>query len=558
LFFDQFALFLERPKSGVKLRELILQMAFRGKLLSQLPNEGTAQVLLEKIANIRNGAVKNGKTRITTVDDLEKPHEIPLNWEWVRLRDVIHYDCGQKVNPVDIISDAWLLDLEDIEKDSSRILRKMRFADRRSKSNKTRFFPGDVLYGKLRPYLNKVIVADAEGYCTTEIVALRGYFGIEPKYLMYSLKRPEFIAYINDKSYGVKMPRLGSDDARLSWFPLAPLEEQKRIVVKIGELMHLCDDLEARQQSKRESRGRLNNAVLAPLNKVSSLTRKQFQTATTRLADNFDTLYDSIDTVAKLRSTIVQVAVQGKLVPQDLRDIPASALLRAIEDDKKNLVQQKRIENSDDSDEIARVEEPFDLPRSWRWVRLAQITNAVHYGYTASADHSLKDVRLLRITDIQNSYVDWERVPGCVIEEKHLSGVKLADNDILIARTGGTIGKSYIVKNLCVTAVFASYLIRAIPNKHLHADYLKTFLDSDIYWSQLYAKSMGTGQPNVNATSLKSLMVPLPPVEEQKRIVAKVSQLMSLCDELEAKLRGAEANSENLMKAAVHHVLRAL
>src|SRR5207249_73604 len=147
--------------------------------------------------------------------------------------------------------------------------------------------------------------------------------------------------------------------------------------------------------------------------------------------------------------------------------------------------------------------------------------------------------------------VHWETVPGCEIDGKKLRGVRLENNDILIARTGGTIGKSYIVENLSLTAVFASYLIRAIPNKHLCANYLKLFLESELYWTQLYEKSMGTGQPNVNATSLKSLVVPLPPLEEQKRIVAKVNQLMALCDELETKLRQAETDSEKLVNAAV-------
>jgi type I restriction enzyme, S subunit len=253
--------------------------------------------------------------------------------------------------------------------------------------------------------------------------------------------------------------------------------------------------------------------------------------------DNFALLADAPNIVAKLRGLILQLAVEGKLVPQNSSDEPGWELLKRIQADKEALAKQKERSEEDREQPIEEKEAPFAVPDNWQWVRLSQITNIVHYGYTASANHTLSDVRLLRITDIQNGRVNWSSVPGCEIDERRLEGVRLANNDILIARTGGTIGKSYIVENLDLVAVFASYLIRAIPNRHVFARYLKDFLESGCYWSQLYEKSMGTGQPNVNATSLKSLVVPLPPFEEQKRIVAKVDELMQLCDELEVRLQ---------------------
>jgi type I restriction enzyme, S subunit len=250
---------------------------------------------------------------------------------------------------------------------------------------------------------------------------------------------------------------------------------------------------------------------------------------------NFALLSDASNGVAKLRELVLQLAVEGKLVPQNSSDEPASKLLQRIKANKERLAKEQKTSKEEEAQTIQKGETPFAVPDDWEWVRLSQITNAVHYGYTASANHSLTDVRLLRITDIQNGKVDWASVPGCEIDKKKLKGVVLSNNDVLIARTGGTIGKSYLVQNLDLVAVFASYLIRAVPNENLFARYLKLFLESELYWSQLYEKSMGTGQPNVNATSLKSLLVPLPPLEEQKRIVARVDELMKLCDELEAR-----------------------
>ncbi|WP_313934885.1 MULTISPECIES: restriction endonuclease subunit S [unclassified Nostoc] len=179
----------------------------------------------------------------------------------------------------------------------------------------------------------------------------------------------------------------------------------------------------------------------------------------------------------------------------------------------------------------------------------------IHYGYTASASSELQDVRLLRITDIQNNKVNWTTVPGCEIDESNLSKFKLQEGDLLIARTGGTIGKSYLVESLPIIAVFASYLIRVTPNRLLSNKYLKLFLDSALYWRQLYAKSMGTGQPNVNATSLKSLFVPLPPLAEQKRIVEKCDRLLSICDEIEKRQQQRQESIVRMNESAIAQLL---
>jgi restriction endonuclease S subunit len=174
---------------------------------------------------------------------------------------------------------------------------------------------------------------------------------------------------------------------------------------------------------------------------------------------------------------------------------------------------------------------PFEVPESWTWVRLGSICNAIHYGFTASASQS-GNSKLLRITDIQDSKVNWQAVPFCTVTEKESTTYKLNNNDILIARTGGTIGKTYIVENLADKAVFASYLIRAIPNKNIYPQYLKCYMESPFYWQQLTKKSMGTGQPNVNGESLKSLLVPLPTLNEQKEIVNALDNIFLLINEI--------------------------
>lgn len=237
--------------------------------------------------------------------------------------------------------------------------------------------------------------------------------------------------------------------------------------------------------------------------------------------------------VKKLRELILELAVRGKLVPQDPNDEPASLLLERIAAEKAQLVKEKKIKKQKALPEVTEQEAPFNVPKGWEWTRLGNLSSDIHYGYTASAKPNSEGVRLLRITDIQNDKVNWGTVPACDITEEKAKSYLLENDDILIARTGGTIGKSYLVENIDLQAVFASYLIRVKRVQAVYAPFTKVFLGSQLYWKQLIENSAGTGQPNVNATALKQLLFIVPPFNQQKRIVAKVDELMALCDQLE-------------------------
>ena len=244
-----------------KLKKSVLQEAIQGKLVPQLAEEGTAQELLEQIKAEKEKLVKEGKLKksalnntvifrgddnkyyekvgkkIVCIED-EVPFEIPDSWVWVRLCAIVDFSKSQTISSSMLDMDSWILDLEDIEKDSGRLLQKKRMKDLLSKSDKHLFYKGNVLYSKLRPYLNKVIVADEDGACTTEILAFD--FGhIYNKYAQAYLMSPFFVDYANSDSYGIKMPRLGSKKGNNALFPIPPLREQQRIVEKIEQLMQL-------------------------------------------------------------------------------------------------------------------------------------------------------------------------------------------------------------------------------------------------------------------------------------------------------------------------------
>lgn len=251
--------------------------------------------------------------------------------------------------------------------------------------------------------------------------------------------------------------------------------------------------------------------------------------------------------ISKLRGLIYDLAMRGLLVPQNIEDEPATSLLTSIEEQKRTLVGSKK--KGPPSLKLPTAEQaPYGLPDNWVWSRLGDLSNNIHYGYTAPALPESSGTRLLRITDIQNDKVNWPTVPGCEISAEKSKKYLLENDDILIARTGGTIGKSYLVEGIKVSAVFASYLIRVTRISGMYSAYIKTFLGSGVYWRQLYENASGTGQPNVNATALKSLVVPVAPLAEQHRIVAKVDELMTFCDQLEQQQESSISAHETLVE----------
>jgi len=258
--------------------------------------------------------------------------------------------------------------------------------------------------------------------------------------------------------------------------------------------------------------------------------------------------------VKKLRQQLLQDAMQGKLVEQDPNDGSASILFQQIILEKEKLIKEKKLKREKQKSPIKPEEIPFGIPENWIWCRLGEICKKIHYGLNAPGKPNKQDVRLLRITDIQDNRVDWESVPGCDFTNSDLENYLLNENDILIARTGGTIGKTFLVKKMTVRSLFASYLIRAIPSIYILPEFIKYFMESPLYWKQLYNAAWGA-QLNVNGTSLSNLIFPLPPFIEQRRIVQKLEQLMQTCDALETSIKQGQQQNEQLLQQVLREAL---
>ncbi|WAH63309.1 hypothetical protein OEG85_17785 [Xanthomonas hortorum] len=375
---DNLPLLAGAPNGIKKLRELILELAVRGKLVPQDPSDEPASELLKRIAEEKARLVAEGKIKkqklLADINADGVPFEIPVTWEWARLGEITNF--GITVKKEEIPEDAWVLDLEDIEKDTSKILQKVFLKERNSLSDKNSFTKGDVLYGKLRPYLNKVLVADEDGFCTTEILPFRCYGPFVAHYFMGVLKSPYFLSYVNARSYGMKMPRLGTEDGRQAFFPLPPLAEQHRIVAKVDELMALCDRLDARQADADSAHAQLVQALLDSL--AQARNAEDFAQSWQRLAEHFQTLFTTEPSIDALKQTLLQLAVMGKLVPQDSSDEPASELLKRIVEEKERLILEEGLRTTA-SEDVPEADYYFTLHAGWASCRLGNLARFIDY-----------------------------------------------------------------------------------------------------------------------------------------------------------------------------------
>ena len=235
----------------------------------------------------------------------------------------------------------------------------------------------------------------------------------------------------------------------------------------------------------------------------------------------------------KLRQKILDLAIHGKLVKQDPNDEPASILLDRIRAEKARLVKEGKIKKSELVEKpIAEDEIPFEVPEGWEWERWGNISLSIQYGYNAPAEPS-GDIKMVRITDIQNNKVLWDSVPFCKISKEDIETYLLKPNDILFARTGGTVGKSFLVNEVPEPSIYAGYLIRTRYSNSLNPKYMKYFMEGELYWSQLRDGTTSTAQPNCNGKTLSKMILPLPPLAEQHRIVKAVDELFEQIDIIE-------------------------
>lgn len=551
----------EAPDAVPRMRRFVLDLAVRGKLVPQEADDEPASELLKRIAAEKARLVKAGEIRKKAAQNpkmVEPPHELPENWRWVALGTVFLYDAGAKREPKSLDPSLWLLELEDIEKETGRLVARSSVADRESKSTKSEFQVGDILYGKLRPYLTKVLVADAPGYSTTEIVAIRPFLPLCSEYCALALRRPDFVDYVTRLGQGTKMPRLRTEDAVVSPFPLPPLAEQRRIVAKVEDLMALLDRLEAARGAAEATRDRLTAASLARLT-APDLDAAEFPANARFALATLPALTTRPDQIKPLRQTILNLAVRGKLVDQDPTDEPASKLLQRIAVEKERLRIGKEIRAQKPAPPAETFEAEATIPKTWEHVYLQdiayQITDGTHLTpkYTESGCPflSAQNVKPFRFMPDIHRFVSQEDF------EKYRSNRRPERGDVLLTRVGAGIGEAAVLDSDFEFAFYVSLCLIKVPNDLVNVDYLVIWLNSPEGRESSTVRTYGKGasQGNLNLGLIRTFKIPLPPLAEQHRIVAKVDALMALCDRLEASLTETAATRRRLLDALLAEAL---
>ena len=508
-----------------QLKNSILQMAVQGKLVPQDPNDEPASVLLERIRAEKERLIKEKKIKreknpsvifkgadntpyekigdeVRSLAD-EVPFDIPDSWEWVRLGNISSYaETKQKVNATSADPSIWGLDLEDIEK-GGRLLEHKTVGERRAVGDKTVFAKGDILYSKLRPYLLKILVAPDDGICTPEIVPFRVYGGIDPNYIVNYLKSPYVDNLINSITYGVKMPRVGTETMTSLLVPIPPLEEQRRIVEKIDGVASAISAYDVAYQ-KTET---LNSAFPEALKK-----------------------------------SILQEAVQGKLVPQDSSDEPAEALLERIRAEKQRLIKEGKIKKDKHesvifrrdnshyekrgSEEVCIDEEiPFEIPSGWSWSRLGTCLD-VRDGTHDTPRYVSEGVPLVTSKNLSNGRIDFSTAK--LISKQDSDAInqrsKVDSGDIMYAMIG-SIGNPVLYRGADEFSIKNMALFKCVPDG-MYMEYVYWFLV--LAQEDMKKAASGGVQSFVSLGYLRNYLIPVPPIVEQKRICYAIEQVLPL------------------------------
>ncbi|GAA3714222.1 restriction endonuclease subunit S [Oceanisphaera sediminis] len=541
-----------------KLRELILELAVRGKLVPQDPTDEPASVLLERIAAEKAELIKAKKIKkpkaLPVVSEGEIDFELPASWEWSRLGLIASYGNLNKVEAKAAKPETWVLELEDIEKETSRLLTKIRFSERKFKSTKNVFKPLDVLYGKLRPYLDKVLVSDEAGVCTTEIIPITCYADFSPFYLRCFLKSPSFIKYADSSTHGMSLPRLGTDKAVSAIVPLPPVSEQQRIVAKVDELMALCDQLEQQTEASIDAHATLVEILLSTL--TDSADADELAQNWGRIAEHFDTLFTTDKSIDALKQTILQLAVMGKLVPQNPDDEPASVLLDKIATEKAILVKEKKIKKQKPLPPISDDEKPFELPKGWDWCRFGDIAHQITDGAHHTPTYIDSGVPFLSVKDMSSGALNFSDT-RFISREQHQDLTKRCNpqkGDLLLTKVG-TTGIPIIIDTDIEFSIFVSVALIKFPADKVSGSYLSTLIKSPFIYQQSQEGTQGVGNKNLVLKTIASFRLIMPPLTEQHRIVAKVDELMAICDQLKDKLKQSRQTQVHLTDALVNQAL---
>lgn len=543
-----FEVLADAPDGVKRLRELVLELAVRGKLVPQDPREGLAAVTPSS-----GGRPARRRTR-GAAHPVEPPFKLPSCWRWVSLGDITH-DCGSKVpdRPFTYIdvgaidhrrgfvgSDLAVLQPEDAPSRARKLVQR-----------------GCIIYSTVRPYLLNIAKIELdyspEAIVSTAFAVLHPWPGLDHQYLYFVLRSGPFIEYVSGVMKGVAYPAINASELMVAPVPLPPLAEQRRIVARVDELMGLLDRLEAARDTRDAVRLAARDAALADLRDAPDA--EAVEAAWGRIAHHMDDLFTAPEDVGPLRQAVLQLAVRGRLVPQGPADEPASQLVARS---RTELVAAGK---KPDSVDPCVLESLPPLPTSWQWAPMNDLLLDIQAGWSPSAQKRPKEGEEWGVLKV--SACSWGRfLPD---ENKALNPdteprveLEVQAGDLLISRanTLDLVARSVLVDRTPPRLMLSDKTLRLRTTSAADPRYLNLANLSDVARAHYEANATGTSASmrNVSQAAIRRTPVPLPPLAEQRRIVAKVDALMAHCDDLEAHLTAARDLHGAFAAAAVHHL----
>lgn len=545
-----------------KLRELILELAVRGKLVPQEPTDEPASELLKRIQAEKAKLIAEGKLKkqkpFAPIKEDEKLFELPKGWEWTRLGNIQTFTNGYAFkSPEFQNAGIGVIRIGDVGNDGAVTTNSMLFFPYERKAEIPKKFivePGDLVIsmtGNVKLAFNN----------SHDIFFINQRVGkIEPhlisKFYLYRYLSTVAQEKIDNASGGV-IPNVSTEEINETLIPLPPLAEQYRIVDKVDELMALCDQLEHQHSTTQEAHETLVNQLLATL--TQSHNAAEFNTNWQRIYADFDVLFTTDASIDALKQTLLQLAVMGKLVPQDLNDEPSSELLKRIQAEKAKLIAEGKLKKEKLLAPISENEKPFKLPKGWEWIRFNELINPLYpisYGVLVPGLDEAEGIPFVRIADldINNPPIKPEKSISRKIEAQY-ARTRLEGGEVLMGVVG-SIGKLGVAPESWKGANIARAICRIKLSNSINKEYVLWLLQSAFMQNNFIGDTKTLAQPTLNIALIRLALTPLPPLEEQHRIVAKVDALMTLCDQLKTLIKQVNQQQQTIADALVAQALK--
>ncbi|WDG53911.1 restriction endonuclease subunit S [Pseudomonas chlororaphis] len=568
---DNLPLLAGAPNGIKKLRELILELAVRGKLVSQDPSDEPASELLKWIAEEKAQLVAEGKIKkqkaLAEIGEEEKPFNLPTNWEWIRLGQLGLVGSSSRVHQKDWQSNGVPFyrarEIVRLSKDgfvenelfiSEELYQELSTGESVPKA-------GDIMLTGVGtigvPYC--VRKTDRFYFKDASVLIFKNYVAENSSYLLKYFISPLWVDTIHAESMGTTVHTLTIARANETLCPLPPLAEQHRIVTKVDELMALCDRLEAQQADAKSAHAQLVQALLDSLTQASDAT--DFAANWQCLAEHFHTLFTTESSIDALQQALVQLAVMGKLVPQDSMDEPASGLLKRIKAEKQRFLAEGKNRKAKELVTENQPLPPYDIPSGWEW----EIMDSIFYisgGLTLGRKITSREMvsrPYLRVANVQRGYLALDVMKEIEVPKDEVSRYLLKMGDLLITEGGDwdKVGRTAIWHDELPECLHQNHVFRArVVTDELESRWAEMYLNSSIAREYFAGSSkQTTNLASINMTQLRSCAFPVPPLAEQRRIIAKLDGLITLCTHLKDQLALARKLNEQLSSVLVERAL---